>query len=285
MSAHAGRRGRNESNIKLMLPKSGAMIGHRHCRRLRRRPFAPSLLSFPPRVKTSVESPLRAALIGQEKQMSRWCLKPRLGGKRTAQGSPPSGLYCECHSSYTDDPILRGPRQCAIEYWQCDGLRGRAVPASSQILPEGFSSWRTSSEDSAFRGMPQRLHARIAAPRIDDASLPKVLKLAKKSGEVAARRMGFEPHPAGRNPGLPFPSAPVFFPHRIAMPAAERLVDVLTSTTKSPILDDPVLKEPVETVLVEDVDSENCPDGGLRAWLVVLGVRSGNIDHQSVLPV
>ena len=130
--------------------------------------------------------------------------------------------------------------------------------------------------------MTQGLHARIAAPRVDDASLPNVLKLAEMSGKEAARRMGFEPLPTTRNPGLPFPSRSVLFPRRTAMPATERLVDVLTSTTKSPILDDPVLKEPVETVLVEDAESDNCPDGGLRAWLVVLGVRRGRIDHQSV---
>ena len=94
--------------------------------------------------------------------------------------------------------------------------------------------------------------------------------------------MGFEPYPTTRNPGLPFSSAPVLLPLRTAMPATERLVDVLTSTTKSPVLDDTVFKEPVEMVLVEDAESENCPDGGLRAWLVVLGVRPGRIDHQSV---
>ncbi|PIL27910.1 MFS general substrate transporter [Ganoderma sinense ZZ0214-1] len=59
------------------------------------------------------------------------------------------------------------------------------------------------------------------------------------------------------------------------MPTAERLVDVLTSSTKSPSPDSPGLKDPGGTVLVEEVVSEECPDGGLRAWLVVLGVVCG----------
>ncbi|PIL27934.1 MFS general substrate transporter [Ganoderma sinense ZZ0214-1] len=57
--------------------------------------------------------------------------------------------------------------------------------------------------------------------------------------------------------------------------ATKRLADVLTSSSKSPAPDDPVLKESVDTVLVEEVASEECPEGGLRAWLVVLGVVCG----------
>ncbi len=64
------------------------------------------------------------------------------------------------------------------------------------------------------------------------------------------------------------------------MPPMENLSDILTSGTKPSLLDGPSLKEPMETVLVEEVDSDDCPDGGLRAWLVVLGVRSGRIFGQ-----
>lgn len=57
------------------------------------------------------------------------------------------------------------------------------------------------------------------------------------------------------------------------MPPVESLADVLTRDPKSPVLDDPSLKKPQETIVIEEVDTEDCPDGGLRAWLVVLGVR------------
>ncbi|KAI1786163.1 MFS general substrate transporter [Ganoderma leucocontextum] len=47
------------------------------------------------------------------------------------------------------------------------------------------------------------------------------------------------------------------------------------AVTASPVLDDKSLKEPVDTAHVEEVCPEDCPDGGLRAWLVVFGVSCG----------
>ncbi len=45
--------------------------------------------------------------------------------------------------------------------------------------------------------------------------------------------------------------------------------------------DDGSLKEGVGTVGVKDKGTEDCPDGGLRAWLVVFGVGRGYIVHRS----
>ena len=61
------------------------------------------------------------------------------------------------------------------------------------------------------------------------------------------------------------------------MSATESLADILTSVQKPPDLDDPSLKESTETALDQDADTGDCPDGGLRAWLVVFGVRSKRI--------
>ena len=47
------------------------------------------------------------------------------------------------------------------------------------------------------------------------------------------------------------------------------------STPIPSVLDDGSLKEPVDTILPKDKIPEECPDGGLRAWLVVFGVRRG----------
>ena len=61
------------------------------------------------------------------------------------------------------------------------------------------------------------------------------------------------------------------------MSTTESLADILTSLQMAPNIQDPSLKESTEDVLEQDTDSEDCPDGGLRAWLVVFGVRSKRI--------
>ena len=44
------------------------------------------------------------------------------------------------------------------------------------------------------------------------------------------------------------------------------------NTPTPPSLDDGTLKELVDVASVKGDSSDECPDGGLRAWLVVFGV-------------
>ena len=59
------------------------------------------------------------------------------------------------------------------------------------------------------------------------------------------------------------------------MAATEALSTHDANTPTPPSLDDGTLKEPIEMASVKGAGSEDCPDGGLRAWLVVFGVRCG----------
>ncbi|KAI1786161.1 MFS general substrate transporter [Ganoderma leucocontextum] len=55
------------------------------------------------------------------------------------------------------------------------------------------------------------------------------------------------------------------------MVATGRLSPLDANTATPSGLDDGSLKEPVDTAVVKGASSEDCPDGGLRAWLVVFG--------------